>query len=148
MKKSKLDWTETDEKLKLENSKPAKPSVKKQDWSEFDRVMEEFGNFAVESPEKKIKDHLKSRILGGDAMTDSQHRMIIALFTNELNWRADEAFKFITKVVPQTRSRLSATAIKETEVQTLYKKLKKKEASKLINILKSISERKKRNGKN
>lgn len=74
-------------------------------------------------------------------MSDSQHKMIIALFTNELDWQANNAFKFIIKVIPQIRSRLSARAIQETEIQTLYKKIKKKEASKLINILKSISRR-------
>lgn len=127
-----------------------KDKLKKQDWTEFDKLMESFGNPSVEVPERKseIKVDFKSRLLGGDVMSDAQHKMIIALFTNELDWRADEAFKFVIKVIPQIRSRISASAIQETEIQTLYKKLKKKEASKLINILKSISERKKQNGKN
>lgn len=120
-----------------------KAELKKQDWSEFDKLMESFGNPAVEEPETKseITVDLKSRLLGDDVMSDSQHKMIIALFTNELDWQANDAFKFIIKVIPQIRSRLSARAIQETEIQTLYKKIKKKEASKLINILKSISRR-------
>jgi hypothetical protein len=121
-----------------------KSELKKQDWSEFDKLMESFGNPTAELPERKIKDDLKSRLLGADVMSDAQHKMIIAIFTNELDWRADEAFKFILKVIPEIKIRLGARVIQETEIQTLYKKLKKKEASKLINILKSISGRRKK----
>ena len=118
-----------------------KASIKKQDWSDFDKLMEELGNSAIEAPERKTKDDIKSRILGSDVMTDAQHRMIIAIFVNELDWTAHDAFKFIIKVMPLLRSRLKKRVIQETDIQALYQELKKKEASKLINILKSITKR-------
>jgi hypothetical protein len=102
--------------------------LKQQDWSDFDKLMEDFGNdFKNEMPERKIKVEIKSRILGNEA--------------NELGWTAHDAFKFIAKVMPQLRSRLNKRVTRETDIQALYRILNKKEASKLINILKSIRNR-------
>lgn len=121
-----------------------KDKIKEQDWSEFDKVMYEFGNSPVnEFPEKEVKAEIKNKILGSEVMTDSQHRYIIALFTNELGWDANKAFRFTVKVIPELKPRLSKRIARETDIQGLYQELKKSEASKLINILKSISERKK-----
>lgn len=134
-----------DFKKKSEESKKAriKKSIKQQDFSDFDKLIEDFGNNAQAIPDKPVKDVIKSRIFGNEVMTDSQHRFIIALFTNELNWTARNAFNFILKVIPQLRSRLKARVIRETDIQAMYQELKKSEASKLINIIKSILRRKK-----
>lgn len=133
-----------DKKVNQSKKERIKKSVKQQDWSDFDKLMNDFGNSPDSLPEKKVKDEIKSRILGNEVMTDSQHRYIIALFTNELCWRADSAFRFILKVIPQLRGRLKARILRETDIQGLYQELKKNEASKLINILKSIARRKKK----
>lgn len=120
--------------------------IKQQDWTEYDKLMEELGNsWEHELPEKKVKDEIKSRILGSDVMTDSQHRYIIALFAYELGWDANKAFRFTVKVIPELKPRLSKRIARETDIQGLYQELKKNEASKLINILKSISGREKQN---
>lgn len=123
----------------------SKDKIKQQDWSDFDQLLEDLGNAPEKDfQEKKMKDQIKSRILGGNVMTDSQHRYIIALFTNELNWSANHAFMFILKVIPQLRSRLKKRILIESDIQGLYKEISKSEASKLINILKSISERRRK----
>lgn len=116
----------------------AETKLKTQDWSEFDELMKSFGN---ETPDRPVKDALKSALMGEDTMTDSQHRYIIALFTNELGWTADKAFRFSVKVIPGLKPRLSKRIARETDIQGLYQVLEKNEASKLINILKSISKR-------
>lgn len=123
----------------------SKDKLKQQDWSDFDQLLDDLGNTpGKDFQEKIVKDQIKSRILGSSVMTDSQHRFIIALFTNELNWSANSAFRFILKVIPQLRSRLKKRTLKETDIQGLYQEINKNEASKLINILKSISERRKK----
>lgn len=121
----------------------ADTKLKQQDWSDFDKLMEELGN-TDNLPEKKVKDVIKAKILGDDVMTDAQHRCIIALFTNRLEWDANRAFRFVVRVIPQIKPRLSKRIARETDIQGLYQELKKNEASKLINILKSISERKRK----
>lgn len=112
-------------------------------WDSFDKVMQDFGNsFDKEAP-REMKDELKCKVLGREVMTDAQHRKIIALFTNELGWTANSAFLFTVKVLPALKQRLPKRVINETDIQGLYQALNKKEASKLIDILKSISKRKK-----
>ncbi|MBL8008632.1 MAG: hypothetical protein JNJ56_14010 [Ignavibacteria bacterium] len=132
-------------KVSSSKKERAKKAVKKQDWSDFDQLMKDLGNDSgKEIPDRKVNNEIKSRILGKTVMTDSQHRYIIALFTNELNWTAHSAFRFILKVIPQLRSRLKKRILKESDIQGLYQELNKSEASKLINILKSISERRRK----
>ena len=134
-----------DYKTKVSNNKKRqdKRNPKRQDYSDFDKLIEELGD-KDQNNGKVVKDTLKSGILGNDVMTDSQHRFIIALFTNELNWRAQRAFNFVLKVIPQIRSRLKARVIRESDIQALYRELNKTEASKLINIIKSIARRDKK----
>ena len=132
-------------KVSSSKKERAKKAVKKQDWSDFDQLMKDLGNDSgKEIPDRKVNNEIKSRILGKTVMTDSQHRYIIALFTNELNWTANSAFRFILKVIPQLRSRLTKRILKESDIQGLYQEMNKSEASKLINILKSISERRRK----
>lgn len=129
------------DKYILESFKAEKVDAHDKQWSEYDELMKAFGDPDKDKPGKPVKNILKAGIMGEDAMTDGQHRMLIALFTNELDWTADKAFRFSVKMIPQLKPRLSKRAAKETDIRELYKKINKSEASKLINILKSISKR-------
>lgn len=107
-------------------------NIKQQDWTEFDKLFSE---------QAKFQPDIKSAIKGFDSMSDAQHKMIVAIFTNELKWNAIDAFKFIVKILPDTKARLKAQHLIETDLREVYKVISKKEAIKLINILKSISRR-------
>lgn len=116
--------------------------IKDQNWSEFDKMFEDLKAGFLDPVGKP---DIKSTFRGEDVMTDAQHRMIIAVFTNELDWTAHDAFNFTLKIIPELRGRLKKRMLKETDIAGMYLQIKKKEASKLINIIKSISQRRKRN---
>ncbi len=113
--------------------------IKKQDWSDIDKLMESFGEILLKKPEEN--KNLKQQLRGIDSMTDKQHCMIIALFTNELNWSAYSAFKFIVRLCPQVKQRLQSKSLLETDIRELYKVITKSDAIKIINVLKSIARR-------
>ncbi|MBV6480240.1 MAG: hypothetical protein HGGPFJEG_03093 [Ignavibacteria bacterium] len=121
----------------------AKDDIKQQDWFEFDKLMEEFGRSLITNPSHNLDIEIKRHIYGPDSMTDAQHKKIIALFTNELGWGSYHAFKFMLRTCPDIINRLRQQALTETDLRELYKVIKKKEASKIINVLSAISKRRK-----
>lgn len=114
--------------------------LKQQNWAEFDKLFEkpEENNTLLAVSPKEIKKLFSNP----DDITDGQRKMIIAIFTNELDWEPEHSFNFILKVIPGMKKRLTRETIEEHKLDFVYNKLTKKEASKLINILKSISGRK------
>lgn len=115
--------------------------LKVQDWSVFDNILEELSNG---HEDKDIPLDIKEALKGSDVMTDKQHKCIVAIFTNELDWNPDVAFRFILKTIPDVRTRLKKRVLHEYDLSGLYQEIKKKEAIKLINVLRVVS----RNNKN
>ena len=116
----------------------SQPKIKIQNWEEFDKIFE-----APESLKSFEPKDVKKIFAKPNDVTDGQRKMIIAIFTNELGWDHEHSFNFVLKVIPGMKKRLSPETIDQKKLEFMYNKLTKKEASKLINIIKAISRRKK-----
>ena len=116
--------------------------IKVQDWTQFDNLLEQLADEGSKS-EKPLPADLKEAIYGDQVMTDKQHKYIVALLSIELEWEPETSFNFILKNTPGLKDRLKKRIKEEHDLTGLYQQVKKKEASKLINILKFMVGRKK-----
>lgn len=125
----------------------SKVELKKQNWNEFDVMLEKLSGNGKETAddykEISLGQLLKTEIKGNEVMTDKQHKYLVALFSCELQWEPERSFMFAIKIIPGLKQRLSKKILREYDLSALYRQLKKREAIKLINILKSIKDRKK-----
>lgn len=116
-----------------------KDKLKVQDWTQFDNMLEQLSDENNEA--RPIPADIKSIIKGDDVMTDAQHKHIVALFVCELEWEPERSYNFLIKMTPGLKLRLPKRVHEECDLSGVYKELKKKEAIKIIGILKNIKGR-------